>query len=258
MKAPLNLGLVTYNLAKDWTLDEIFKNLEEARFGGVELRTTHAHGVEVSLSKEERAKVRKRFEDSPIKLLQLGSTCEFHSRSPEEVRLNIEEAKKFAELAHDVGAPAIKVRPNGIPEGVPEEMTLEQIGRSLHEVGEFAAVLGVEVRVEVHGKESCRLPRIRRMMEAANLPNVVVNWNSNQEDLLDGGFDAGFDLVKDKIRHVHINDLYREDYPWRRLFERLQETGFTGYCCAEIQGSSDAVRLMKYYRGLFLACQDAI
>ncbi len=254
----LKLGIVTYNLAKDWSLDEIFKNLGEANYQGVELRTTHAHGVEVSLTKDQRAEVKKRFEDSPIELIQLGSAFEFHSRSPEEVRLNIEGAKEYAQLAHDVGTKGIKVRPNGLPAGVAEETTLEQIGRSLHEVGESAAGVGVEVRVEVHGKETCRLPRIRKMMDIADHPNVVVNWNSNMDDLLDGGFDAAFDLVKDKIRQVHINELYKEEYPWRRLFERLHEIGYQGYCCAEVAGSLDPIRFMRYYRALFLAYQGVL
>lgn len=252
---PLKLGIVTYNLAKDWSLDEIFKNLQETQFQGVELRTTHAHGVEVGLSRDQRAEVRKRFENSPIHLIQLGSAFEFHSSSPEEVRLNIEGAKQYAQLAHDVGADGIKVRPNGLPEGVPEEVTLEQIGKSLREVGQSAAGIGVEVRVEVHGRETCRLPRIRRMIDIADHPNVVVNWNSNMDDLLDGGFDAAFDLVKDKIRQVHINELYKEDYPWRHLFRRLHEIGYQGYCCAEVAGSPDPIRFMRYYRALFLALQ---
>lgn len=258
MAPPLRLGIVTYNIAKDWTLDEILRNLEELEIHGVELRTTHAHGVEVGLSKGDREKVKKRFEDSPVELVQLGSAFDFHTRSPEELRLSIEGAKEYAVLAHDVGASGIKVRPNGLPEGAPEEETLEQIGRSLREIGELAAGLGVEVRLEVHGKETSRLPRIRKIMETANHPAVVVNWNSNESDLEDGGFDAGFDLVKDKIRHVHINELYKPDYPYRRLFERLHEMGYSGWCMAEIQGSPDPLRLLKFYKGLFLALQDAL
>ena len=44
----IRLGTVTYNLAKDWDIPTIIKNCEEAKFDGVELRTTHAHGVEVT------------------------------------------------------------------------------------------------------------------------------------------------------------------------------------------------------------------
>src|SRR5439155_15613617 len=64
----IRLGLVTYNLAKDWDVPTIIGNCEAAKFAGVELRTTHAHGVEVSLSKARRDEVNKRFRDSAVEL----------------------------------------------------------------------------------------------------------------------------------------------------------------------------------------------
>ena len=46
----MHLGLVTYNLAADWDVRTIIKNCEAAEFEGVELRTSHAHKIEVNLS----------------------------------------------------------------------------------------------------------------------------------------------------------------------------------------------------------------
>lgn len=255
---PLKLGLVTYNLAKSWDVETIIKNCTEAKWEAVELRTTHAHGVETSLSAEKRSEVRKRFEGSPVKLASLGTAFEFQSVDAGEVRKNIDGAKEYAKLAADVGAKGIKVRPNGFQtqRGVSEEDTLRQIGRALAEVGASAAEHGVEVRVEVHGRGTSRLPNMRKLLDNANHPNVFVCWNSNQEDLLDGGLEANFQLVKEKIHFVHLRDLYLEEYPFRKLFRLLRESGFTGYACAEIPESGDPVRLMKYFRGLFLAYQD--
>ena len=71
--ARMKLGSVTYNLAKDWDVPTLIKNFEATGFQGVELRTTHAHGVEVSLTKNERAEVKKRFADSKVELMGLGS-----------------------------------------------------------------------------------------------------------------------------------------------------------------------------------------
>ena len=41
--SPLKIGIVTYNIAKDWDLPTIIKNCTETKFDGVELRTGHAH-----------------------------------------------------------------------------------------------------------------------------------------------------------------------------------------------------------------------
>lgn len=89
------LGLVTCNLAKDWDVATIIRNCEATGFEAVELRTTHKHGVEPTLEKAARAEVRKRFADSKVRLLSLGSVCEFHSPKPDVLRKNVDACKRF-------------------------------------------------------------------------------------------------------------------------------------------------------------------
>lgn len=254
----MKLGLVTYRLAEKWDVDTIIAKCTRNRFEGVELRTTHAHGVEVSLSKAQRGEVRRKFADSPVAIAGLGSAFEYHSPDPAEVRRQIEATKEYARLAADIGCPGIKVRPNGlaVKQGVPEEKTLEQIGRSLRECAAFAADLGVQVRMEVHGPETCRVPRMRRIMDAADHPNAYVCWNSNESDLLDGGFDAAFNLLKDRIGLVHMRDLCAPGYPWRLLIRRLHEIGYQGFCLSEVQPNEDPDRIMLFTRELFDAFRD--
>jgi len=253
----LKLGTVTYNIAKDWDLPTLIKNLTEAGFDGVELRTTHKHGVEISLAPAARAEVRKRFEDSPVKIGGLGTTCEYHSPDAAVVRKNIDETKEWVKLAKDLGSPSVKVRPNGLPKEVPEEKTLEQIGKSLRECGMFAEENGVKIQLEVHGTETSRVPRIRKILDyGGNHPGVRICWNSNQTDLLDGGFEANFKLLKDQIGQIHMRDLYLEEYPFRALITNLAAMNFQGYCFAEIPESTDGVRVLRYFKGLFLAYQN--
>ena len=81
----LRLGLVTYNLAKDWDIPTIIRNCADAKFEGVELRTTHAHGVEVTLSKAQREEVKRKFRDSNVALMGLGSAFDYHT--PDQAKL---------------------------------------------------------------------------------------------------------------------------------------------------------------------------
>ena len=254
----MKLGTVTYNLAKDWDIETIIKNCEEAQFQGVELRTSHAHKVEVDLTKAQREEVKKRFQDSKVELMGLGSAFDYHTPDQAKLKKDIAATKDYIILAHDVGARGVKVRPNGLPKEVPKEKTLEQIGKSLRELGEFGENYGVQIRLEVHGTPTSLLPNIKTIIDAAHHDNVGVCWNSNQSDLDGEGFDHNFNLVKDKIFSVHMRDLYLDEYPFRRLLTRLNETGFTGYCLAEIPESKDAVRVMKYYRALWLAYQGLL
>ena len=251
----MKLGLVTYNMAKDWDVGTIIETCATTGFEGVELRTTHAHGVEVTLSPEERRGIKRRFEESPIELCGLGSAFDYHAIDPSEVRRNIDGTKEYSKLAHDVGAPGVKVRPNGLHEeaGIPKMKTLEQIGLSLRECGEFAKDYGVEIRLEVHGRDTSDVPNIRTIMDIAAHDNVFVCWNSNQNDVINGSVKQNFALVKDWIRLIHMRDLYDRKYPWRELFTLLMDAGYKGYCLAEISGSADPQRVMNYYSTLFRA-----
>ena len=157
----MKLGLVTYEMAAQWDVDTIIANCREAGFEGVELRTTHAHGVEASLGTAERREVRQKFEDGGVRAYALGTAFEFHSPDPAEVRQNIEGTKACLQLAAELGMEGVKVRPNGIPADVPEEQTIGQIGASVREVAEAGADLGVYVWLEVHGIDSCRVDRMR-------------------------------------------------------------------------------------------------
>ena len=254
----MKLGLVTYNLAQNWDVQEIIKNCEAAKFQGVELRTTHKHGVEVALSADQRAQVRKRFQDSRVELMSLGSAFDYHTPDPDRLKKDIAATKEYIVLAQDVGAASVKVRPNGLPKEVPHEQTLEQIGRALRELGEFGDGRGVQIRLEVHGTGTSLLPNIRRILDLAGHKNVGVCWNSNQSDLDGEGWDHNFDLVKDRIFQIHMRDLCLEEYPWRKLLTRLNEINFAGYCLAEIPESKDPVRVMRYYRALWLAYQGLL
>ena len=81
---------------------------------------------------------------------------------------------------------------------------------------------GVAMQLEVHGEGSSRLPRIRKILDyGGNHPAVRVCWNSNPTDLLDGGFDANFVLVRDQIGQVHMRDLF-VDYPGGGCSRRCQ------------------------------------
>jgi len=254
------LGLVTYLLARDWDVPTIIANCSETGFEAVELRTTHAHGVEVTLSTAERAEVRKMFEDSPVRLASLGSAFEYHSPDPAELKKHIEGTKEYLKLAADLGCDGIKVRPNRLLEdkGIAREVTIAQIARSLDEVGRAGAELGVEIRIEVHGRDTSRIPVFHRIMESVESSNVFANWNCNQNDLEDGGLEKNFALLAEKIHFVHMRDLFVEEYPWRKFLSLLNGIGYTGYCCAEIPASTDPLRVMKYYRALFLAYQDRL
>jgi sugar phosphate isomerase/epimerase len=251
------LGIVTYNIAKDWDLTTILTRLDALGYEGVELRTTHAHKVEVNLTKAQRDEIRERFEDSVVQLAGLGSAFEYQATDPAIVRKNIEGTKEYVRLAHDLGAPGVKVRPNGVPRGAELDATLQRIGGALHEVGQDASDFGIQIRVEVHGAVTSQLENFAKILHYADHPNVYACWNSNPTDVKNGSIKDSFALVGDRIQEVHLRDLTDENYPWRELFALLKARNYEGFTLAEIPESTDPDRVLRYFRALWLAYQPA-
>jgi sugar phosphate isomerase/epimerase len=252
------LGLVTYNLAAAWDLATVIQVCKAGGISPVELRTTHRHGVEPSLTKDQRREVRQRFADAGVAIWGCGTVCEFHSPEPTVVQSNVETCKRFVDLAADLGAKGVKVRPNGLPKDVPVSKTLEQIGRSLVACGRAGAAAGVEIWLEVHGNGTSLPANVQTIMDQCDHPQVGLTWNSNVTDVAGGSVAAAFKLLSRWIRSCHINDLYRDQtggYPYRELFRLLRGIGYDRATLCEVGGSiPDAkagAEFLRYYKALW-------
>jgi sugar phosphate isomerase/epimerase len=239
-----HLGSVTYNLLMNMDLETCIRTLEKANFAAIELRTGHKHGVEPTIDAAARAKVRERFTQTKVKLLSYGSTCEFESPDEAVRRQNIELAKQFVDLAKDTGAIAVKVRPNGLPAGVPVDTIVKNIGSSLHELGDYGQSKGIEIWMEVHG------PKTQEFSLAADHKNVGACWNSDTTDVVDGSVKQAYAALGQFIRNCHINDL-TSGYPYKEFFGLLKESGYSRYTLAEVAESRETDRFMSYYRALW-------
>ncbi len=235
----MKFGLVTYLWGQDWDLPTLIANCEKTGVLGVELRTEHAHKVESNLSAQERREVKKRFADSPVTLVGLGTNFAFHHTDPAKLRRDIEGAKEYIRLSSDVGGTGVKVKPNDLPKDVPQEKTVEQIGKALNELGRFGADYGQAIRLEVHG--SCSpLPVIKAIMDIADHPNVGVCWNCNSQDLEGQGLEYNFNLVKDRFGDtVHVRELNIGDYPYQELMNLFVAMDYAGWILLEARTKPD-------------------
>lgn len=249
------LGLVTYNVAAAWDLDTLLKVCKATAISPVELRTTHKHGVEPSLSKDARKEVKKKFSDAGIEIWGCGSTCEFHSPDEKVVAKQIETCKRFVELAADIGGKGVKVRPNALPKEVEAARTLEQIGKSLSVCGKAAADAGVEIWLEVHGAGGVRgtahPPHVKTIMEHCKHKSVGITWNSNKEDVDQGSVKKYFDLLWPWFKSCHINDL-DSGYPYKELFGLLRKAGYDRTTLIEYNktysNADEGIAFLKKYK----------
>jgi sugar phosphate isomerase/epimerase len=252
-KAMFKLGLVTYQWGKDWDVPTLIKNCADTKILGVELRVEHAHNVMPELTASERKEVKKKFADSPVKIVGLGTNQQYDFPDQAKLKASIERTKEFIKLGADIGGSGVKVKPNALHKDVPTEKTLEQIGRSLHDLAKYAADFGQQLRLEVHGRETQELPNIKTIMDYANHPNAKICWNSNKEDLNGAGFQSNLDLVKKYFGDtIHVRELDSTDYPYTELLTNLIKMNYKGWVLLECHTNpADKIKSMKEQRVVF-------
>ena len=252
-KPVVKLGFVTYLWGKDWDLPTVIKNCADTGIHGVELRVEHAHNVMPNLNAAQRKEVKKRFADSPVKLIGLGTNQQFDYVDQSKLKESIERAKEFIRLSADVGGTGVKVKPNALHKEVPTEKTLTQIGESLNELAQYGAELGQQIRLEVHGEETQELPAIKQIMDVATNPNATICWNCNPQDLNGQGFQPNFDLVKNRFGATcHVRELDRTDYPYQQLLNNLVKMNYDGWVLLECHTDpADKLASMREQRAVF-------
>lgn len=255
----MKLGLLTFNMAMEWELDELIEKCLDLGFEGVEFRNQreHAHGVEIDLSAAQREEVRKRFEDAGLAICGLSTGIAFDAIDADELAACMTEARAHLDLAADLGAGGVKVYGNKAheDEGVSRDDTIKQIGASLAELSEYAEALGVQVRFEMHGDftsaEDCN-----RIMELSGAgPGICLIYNCNNAADVDesGSIETSYRAVAQHVGHVHLHDLADPAFPYLELVRLLTADGYDGWCTGELPDSPERERVLQYFVELWRA-----
>ena len=236
----IKLGLVTYLWAKDWDIPTIIKNCGEAGIGGVELRVEHAHGVTLALTNAQRKEVKKQFAGSGVELIGMGTNEQYDWPDAERLKSAIETTKQWLQLSKDIGGSGVKVKPNQFRDGIAKEKTLEQIGKALNELGNYANNMGQKIRLEVHGEGTQELPNIKTILDYVKNDGTTVCWNCNDQDLIGGGLEYNFNLVKSRLGDItHVRELNVGNYPYQQLMDLFVQMDYKGWILLECRTNPD-------------------
>ena len=234
-------------IGKGLDLDQCIDLAVKSGCAGIEFRTggIFEHGVETSLTEDERKAMRRKFEDHYLEVACLNTKHWFHFTDEAERRQNIEDAKNEAKLAYDLGCKKIRVFGNIIPEGVNAQECVAYVSAAVAEVADYALPYGVEVLLEMHGQFNYWGYTLDALA-LANRPNLGILYNCDKRDLVGGNMRETFSRVKKYVRHVHMHELC-DIYPYHQLFEELVDMGYDGYVSAEVKATSDPVRVLSLH-----------
>lgn len=212
----------------DWPFDKILNFAVDNNYDGIELR-----GIlrELDLTKcpefntpENLKTTKDKIAQKKLKIVDLGSSCNLHLAEGADREKNLDEGKRFIDLAQKIGCPNVRVFPNELPKDDSRQSVKERIIRGLQYLGDYAKGTNVSVLMESHG-DAVNTGELKEIMNAAARSNVglvwdVVNmWTVTRESPADV-----YAQLKPFIKHTHIKDAKMVDGQPQYVFVGKGET----------------------------------
>jgi len=194
----------------DWTFDKITEFAANNGYKGLELR-----GIlrQMDLTKvpefatdEARKKTMERMSQKGLRFVNLGSSATLHFPEGEERQKNLDEGKRFIDLAQQLTCPYIRVFPNNFPKDQDKKTTIDLIVKGLLTLGDYAKNKNVTVLMETHG-DAVHIDDLVTITQAAQHPQVGLVWDPvNMWTVTKESPTAAYNALKKYIRHTHIKD----------------------------------------------------
>lgn len=191
-----------------WEWKKILDQAAEHGFAAIELRGLMS---EMDLTKSPQftgAKLKESLKDLDalgLKISGLGASTNMHEPDAARRTKQMDEAKRFIELAHQLRSPYVRVFPNQLIKGEERSVTIDRIVVGLRELGDHAKGSGVTVIVESHG-EFTTAPLLLEIIAGAKRPNVAFLWDAHHTCVAGEKPAETFKQLGRYIRHTHLKD----------------------------------------------------
>jgi len=230
----------------NWEWKTILDQAARHGFAAIELRGLMG---EMDLPKSPQftgAKLKESLKDLDalgLKISDLGASTNMHEPDAGKRAKQMDEAKRFIELAHQLGSPYVRVFPNQMVKGEERKTTIDRIVTGLRELGDQAKGGGVTVIVESHG-EFTTSSQLLEIIQGAAHPNVAFLWDAHHTCVAGEKPAETFKLLGRYIRHTHLKDSRAPkgdekdrryvltgsgDVPVKETVKVLADGGYRGY-----------------------------
>ena len=221
-----------------WTIEEAITKASEFGYDGIEWRGGPQGHIRPSSSAEQKSTLRQMSADAGLMLLAVTAYTSFVSENAEERLSNVDEVRRYADLAAELGARYVRVflgEPH--PNTTPDVKTYEYITDCLSRAAQHALSVGVRIGIEPLGRSSAIAPVLDRTKPDSALGVIwdIANAFADGEEP-----PTGFDVLKDWLTYIQVKDgtgrgadwqlcsLGQGNVPLARAFELLLANGYQG------------------------------
>ncbi|KUO02524.1 sugar phosphate isomerase/epimerase family protein [Streptomyces caeruleatus] len=223
-------------------LPDVLRLASTHGYHGVELRTHPEEPVHPGLGPAERTDVAAEFKSAGIELLGLAGYARV--AAPGDDGPVIEEIRTLVDLAHDLGAPYVRVFPGADPEQTPQRADTIA-ARRLGTAAEYAADMGVRILLETHDSHRTAADAIRVLglvghRHVGSLWDVMHTWLGGEQP------SESYAALAPFLGYVQVKDIASADdttplplgagvLPLADCVEVLSRHGWDGWLCWEYE-----------------------
>lgn len=206
----------------DWDFNRIVDFAASHQYQGLEIRGIQR---ELDLPKSAPFKDTAAQRDSlravksrGLRIINLGSSATLHFPPGKERDKQLEEGRRFIDLAHALECPYVRIFPNNYPRDQDKQYTLELIISGLKELVTYAKGSRVGVLLETHG-DLVYSEDLAQIMEGVADPHVGLIWDiANMWMVTRESPSLVYSRLKTYIRHSHIKDARFVNGQWQYCF----------------------------------------
>lgn len=206
----------------DWDFEQITTFAADHGYQGIEIRGIQREldlvKCPVFSTAGARASSLQRMKEQKLSFTGLGSSATLHYKDMSKRQTNLEEGKRFIDLAAQLKCPYVRVFPNNFPKDQGREETFELIKSGLLYLSDHARGSGVDVLLETHG-DLVQSNDLQEIMKEVNSKKIGLIWDISNMWTVTGEAPADvYSRLKKYIRHVHVKDAVKENGKLRYTF----------------------------------------
>jgi sugar phosphate isomerase/epimerase len=223
----------------EWDIHAVIGKASEYGYGGIEWRGGPQGHVSPLMTPAERRALRQGMETHGVAALAVTTYTSFVSSELRDRQANLDELKRYLDLAAEIGAGHIRVFLGELPAGESLAAAYPRILACLEEGVKHAGAAGVMIAIEPHD-EFVRTASILPILQQIDHPALGVIWDFGNAYFAGEEPETGIDLLKGRIAYVQIKDGRRRGNSWQlcpvrqgdvplgKVFHLLRGSGYAG------------------------------
>jgi len=229
-----------------WSLETVISKAIEFGYDGIEWRGGPDGHVQPMMPVAQKAELQRMLMDTGLIAVAVTAYTSFVSPLASARQSNVDELRRYADLAAELDAPYVRTFLGELPSGMTADSSIyENISACLNSATEYADSIGVKIAVEPHD-DFVRSSAIAPLFENNRAhPALRVIWDLGNTFAAGEDPAEGFDLLKNHIGYVQVKDgkgrgptwqlcpLGEGDVPLKQALQLLLANGYQGVFSVE-------------------------